>query len=389
MAMGRTLPITRALSAASVALLMPFSLPAQVSILADFCDTNQGFSQNELFTINNCEMHFSCKEHGFYFVLNENPVFKNSETGVTVRYTGGTTDNSMGLVFDYADEENYYLFGISPDGSFRLSRYGEYEKHGTTLYWYDYVPWTPSTYINQNGRNDLKVRLNKDDVICSINGHIVAHKSVSSVIGPKYYAGMGASGTIDCSFKAFFSKAVPETIPRGFAANNRFTFQSDGIHCNPPVSSAPYILMNAVPMEKGCQIVRADILCRDNAASKGSGVIARYVNDTDFYFFRITNNGTCSLLHKTAAKWLILATNTKPKRFFAEENNALSVFCDGREIECFLNGDDNLCDTVASEVKGGERWGLACYGGGECTFSNFGTNTITPTYMPYDDGYDY
>jgi hypothetical protein len=142
-------------------------------------------------------------------------------------------------------------------------------------------------------------------------------------------------------------------------------------------------------MEKGCQIVRADILCRDNAASKGSGVIARYVNDTDFYFFRITNNGTCSLLHKTAAKWLILATNTKPKRFFAEENNALSVFCDGREIECFLNGDDNLCDTVASEVKGGERWGLACYGGGECTFSNFGTNTITPTYMPYDDGYDY
>jgi hypothetical protein len=84
---------------------------------------------------------------------------------VDAQQTVGAGDNEYGVIFRYVDENNFYSFDVSGDGSFSLFK----QENGE---WVTVVDWQESAYINPTGElNLLKVTCQGDRIILYANGH--------------------------------------------------------------------------------------------------------------------------------------------------------------------------------------------------------------------------
>jgi hypothetical protein len=88
---------------------------------------------------------------------------------VEVKLIDGTDDNWQGVVCRYQDDGNYYVFNISADGYFYISRFLEYEQ--LALY-----EATPSSYINLGWDtvNTMYIECTGSKLKLSVNGHMLA-----------------------------------------------------------------------------------------------------------------------------------------------------------------------------------------------------------------------
>jgi len=87
---------------------------------------------------------------------------------VDAQQTVGVGDNEYGVIFRYVDENNFYSFDVSGDGSFSLFKQENDE-------WVTVVDWQESADINPTGElNHLKVTCQGDRITLYANGHELA-----------------------------------------------------------------------------------------------------------------------------------------------------------------------------------------------------------------------
>jgi len=97
---------------------------------------------------------------------------------VEVKLVDGTDDNWQGVVCRYQDDGNYYVFNISADGYYYISRFIDYDQ--TAL-----AEATPSSYINQGWDvvNTMTVECVGNSLKLSVNGHTLASVTDSTFSG--------------------------------------------------------------------------------------------------------------------------------------------------------------------------------------------------------------
>jgi hypothetical protein len=88
---------------------------------------------------------------------------------VEVKLIDGTDDNWQGIVCRYQDGGSYYVFNISADGYYYISRFLEHEQLAL-------VEAAPSSYINQGWDtvNNVYVECIGNELSLSVNGHLLA-----------------------------------------------------------------------------------------------------------------------------------------------------------------------------------------------------------------------
>jgi hypothetical protein len=88
---------------------------------------------------------------------------------VETKLIDGTDNNWHGVVCRYQDEGNYYVFGISADGYYYISRFIDYDQVGL-------AGSTPSSYINQGWDvvNSIYIECIGNKLKLSANGHTLA-----------------------------------------------------------------------------------------------------------------------------------------------------------------------------------------------------------------------
>lgn len=88
------------------------------------------------------------------------------------------TPGSYGIVFRQQDDQTYYIFEVTDEGSFRLGK-----NIGETI---DLIPWTQSeSILKDGGDNRLSVSMEGDWIIALINGELVADLHDTSIKGGK------------------------------------------------------------------------------------------------------------------------------------------------------------------------------------------------------------
>jgi len=84
---------------------------------------------------------------------------------VDVQQTAGDEGNEYGVLFRYVDEDNFYGFDVSSDGTFALFK----RENGE---WSTLVDWQESAHINPIGElNHLKVTCLGDRITIYVNDH--------------------------------------------------------------------------------------------------------------------------------------------------------------------------------------------------------------------------
>jgi hypothetical protein len=99
---------------------------------------------------------------GFYARLDSRK-FGDFDLRVHTRLMGGDNDNSFGVVFRWRDFDNYYIFEISGDGYYRLTKVQDGVAEPITT-------WTPSEIIHQGQAiNEIQIIAKGDHFIFKIN----------------------------------------------------------------------------------------------------------------------------------------------------------------------------------------------------------------------------
>ena len=113
------------------------------------------------------------------------PAYANATIEATVQ-VGGAAPGAAGLVFWHTGNESYYVFAITADGFYQISRY---QRGG----WTSIVPWTKHPAITSNGANVLKVQTAGPQITASINNQALPPATAPA-------AGQGRVGLLAATF---------------------------------------------------------------------------------------------------------------------------------------------------------------------------------------------
>lgn len=108
------------------------------------------------------------------------------------RYVSGPTNFGYGLAFRGLNNlKQLYTFMIDGEGYYTVSKFDDH--------WSDVIPWTPNSFINRKGANNLGVACRGSACDFYINGHKVDSKTDSTLAGS--FIGVTVSNTdVDAAF---------------------------------------------------------------------------------------------------------------------------------------------------------------------------------------------
>lgn len=103
-----------------------------------------------MFSNNQLIWEASAKESFIWWAVPNAPQTSDFYLKVAAQQTQGSEASAFGLIFRLLDEENYYIFEITPAGQYSLYQ------HGATG-WSAILPWSTSSAILTNAPNDLSI----------------------------------------------------------------------------------------------------------------------------------------------------------------------------------------------------------------------------------------
>lgn len=124
-------------------------------------------------------------------------VWDGVQVEVDTRQADGPVDNEYGVFCRYQDGDNYYQFGISGDGYYRLARWvdGNFE---------EIVPWDKNSAVNEfPGSNHLSVLCDGSRLALSVNGNPlidVTDDSLPQSGDVAMYAGTFEEGNVSVAY---------------------------------------------------------------------------------------------------------------------------------------------------------------------------------------------
>jgi len=171
-------------------------------------DFNQDTGDWEIYDDDNGQVFY---EGGWLHVLNYTTAPEDTETmtdqyltdfvlEVETKLIAGTDDNWHGVVCRYQDDGNYYVFNISADGYYYISRFIDYDQTALSEATY-------SSYINQGWDvvNTMTVECVGNSLKLSVNGHVLDTVSDSTFSG-------GDIGLLATSWDGDFSEIAFDNL---------------------------------------------------------------------------------------------------------------------------------------------------------------------------------
>lgn len=315
-------------------------------------------------------------------------------------------DGNYGLVFRMPDADNYYLFTIW-DGAYSLRALVEGE-------WQTLIDWTESEEIETGRRatNRLGVLARGENISLLVNDVVVDEIEDATFAAGSIgiAAGTFDNGRIEVTFDDF-TLWILDASAGDAQEEPSVADQVDELHATDPVyeqtfrragssweanetdeaslfteggayhiavESAEYLTWYISPdvsdLDLADYLVEVDVWTEQQALDAEYGLIFRYVDGDNFYWFTLSD-GWYSVYKKVAGEWTALIDWTESDAILPEEGdlNRIGVLVEGGRIAFLINDKvvAGLKDDSLSAGSAGVAAGTFDEGGLEAAFDNF------------------
>ncbi len=316
--------------------------------------------------IKNGEMTFSSADSNRYFKCPFTGVFSDFTLTANVRTE---EQNSLSLygIFFRGSGENFYLFYITQDGYFQLTKHADQK-------------WTKITDAlkcsnNLSGNLELKVTCKGNAIKCYINKKKIIDATDDTFI--KGEVGFYAEGGIECAFDNFYID--PAEILKDdlflkedfkgnvtlFRLSNNFSLTNGELHFSGGDKNSHYFQNLSKEYSEGT--ITSKVKWLGGKDDRGYGIT--FGNSVKgVYSFLISPKGFYSL-SKTKEKWLDVVPWSKTGEIDPQDFNELKVTFVDHAIRCYIN-DELVISTIDESFKPG-KVGLSINGNVECSCNYF------------------
>lgn len=344
---------------------------------------------------------------------------------VDLRLDSGAVETESGIIFRFVDEDNFYFFPITGDGSFSLWKLADDE-------WQELLPWTENAAIDstEGAINRLSVLAEGDTFSLLINDEVVGQAQDDAFAAGKVGLAVGTFAEGDATVIADNvdlwvlsegpsvtstpeATATPQAIetpqadvpPPAADAVDRL----DALHADAPTATSDFRRDDGVwSLDAEENVTHAytrralrigvdradwvswslnqDLGVTDFLAEVDAGYVAgpqsaeygfvfRYVDDENLYFFAISAEGYYSLFKRLDGQWETLVSWTQSDALNTGSSalNRLSVLAEGSQITLYANSTPLA--TVEDDAFATGSIGLAAgtfdEAGLEVSFDNF------------------
>jgi len=303
-------------------------------------------------------------------------------------YVAGPQNNESGVIFRHLDDDNFYLFGVGNDGLFSLRKKVDGE-------WQDLQEWLESDAIlgEERSVNTLGILAQGEEIHLLINDEAVASLTDDQFSSGNMGLAAGAfdEGGVEIAFDDLriwtigedinspdLTTPEPETTPEPDATpepidvanrlaeirdtdvtfsdefrrdNGEWFTESDDDVAYEYAGRTLHIIVNSEnrlgwtfnstidELAAVDYLVEVDVEQVAGPDDAELGLIFRFVDEENFYFFAVSNLGTYSLWKLVDNEWEALLdwTETDALQTDAEAINRLSVLTEGSQITLLAN----------------------------------------------------
>jgi len=148
---------------------------AEVLFDDDFSDSNSGWDD-----IQDEEGITGYRDGGYRILINKTDWYFWSTPGknfsdvvieVVATKTSGPDNNEFGIVCRYTDENNFYIFSISSDGYYGISKFVNGDQSGVGM---DDMQFNDKVIKLGTATNKLRATCNSDNLKLEVNGEVLA-----------------------------------------------------------------------------------------------------------------------------------------------------------------------------------------------------------------------
>ncbi len=303
-------------------------------------------------------------------------------------YVAGPQNNESGVIFRHLDDDNFYLFGVGNDGLFSLRKKVDGE-------WQDLQEWLESDAIlgEERSVNTLGILAQGEEIHLLINDEVVASLTDDQFSSGNMGLAAGAfdEGGVEIAFDDLriwtigedinspdLTTPEPETTPEPDATpepidvadrlaeirdtdvtfsdefrrdNGEWFTESDDDVTYEYAGRTLHIIVNSEnrlgwtfnstidELAAVDYLVEVDVEQVAGPDDAELGLIFRFVDEENFYFFAVSNLGNYSLWKLVDNEWEALLdwTETDALQTDAEAINRLSVLTEGSQITLLAN----------------------------------------------------
>ena len=297
-------------------------------------------------------------------------------------YVAGPQNNESGVVFRHLDDDNFYLFGVGNDGLFSLRKKVDGE-------WQDVQEWIESDAIlgEERSVNTLGILAQGEQIHLLINDEVVASVTDDQFSSGNMGLAAGAfdEGGVEIAFDDLriwtigadinspdLTTPEPDATPEPIDVTDRLaeirdtdvTFsdefrrdngewftESDDDVTYEYAGRTLHIIVNSEnrlgwtfnstvdELAAVDYLVEVDVEQVAGPDDAELGLIFRFVDEENFYFFAVSNLGTYSLWKLVDNEWEAILdwTETDALQTDAEAINRLSVLTEGSQITLLAN----------------------------------------------------
>ena len=252
-----------------------------------------------------------------------------------------------GFLLRYLDSANYYEFSVATDGTYRFGKYVDGQ-------WETLVDWTDSEAILQGqGSNKITAICMGDLIALAVNGQPLREINDSSLSSGDLclYVGTFTEGEARVLFdnvRVTRAPAPRKIISETFSDPNSGWPEQDQTDRKLSYTDGLYQIqvlqddwMAWATVNPSLQDFYAEVLARPLKIEGTAeyGVLFHYVDDANFYEFRLSTAGEYSLARQMDGNWKILIDWTSSSAILSGiKENLLRVACLGDSISLSVNG---------------------------------------------------
>ena len=316
--------------------------------------------------IKNGEMTFSSADSNRYSKCPFTGIFSDFTLTANVKTKEQNSYSPYGIFFR-CNDKNFYVFSITQDGYFQLSKHSDKNWKNITE--------NVQCSNNLSGNIELKVTCKGNNIKCCINNKKIIDATDDTFT--KGEVGFYAEGVIDCAFDDFYigpAEALKDEEyfkedfkgkVTSFSLSKNLILSDGELLFSKGDKNSHYYL--TLPKQYSEGTITSKVKWLDGKDDRGYGITFGN-SDKGVYSFFISPKGFYSL-SKTKVKWLNVVPWSKTGEIDPEDFNELKVTFVNHAIRCYIN-DELVISTLDESFKPG-KVGLSIDGNVECSCNYF------------------
>jgi hypothetical protein len=272
--------------------------------------------------------------------------WSNYSYEATMKLYDAIANNASGLVGRYVDNNNYYLFRLTTSGKAQL-----YKKSGGTFTLLQEVSMTVST----NTAYTLKLVMDGTSISGYVGGVLKVSASDSTISAGKIgFRAYNQTASID-------NVSIVQSLPFGdqyedgdayswVPSTGVWSVVTDGTNVLKQTSTSGEAVTITGNASWSNYTLQAKLKMYDALAFNASGIIGRYVDDNNYYLFRLITTGSAQLYKKSGGTFTLL--QEVPLTVNTNTTYTLKLVMSGSTLTGYVNGTQLVSVTDSTFTSG-------------------------------------